>query len=299
MVSVNLILRDNLILKAQYAKSEYEEAAQEEAEALNRFEEEVNKYIPTGSGNNTNEIVWGYEGTDLYYMGNANELTISSDTITAKPVTLTYDGKHVSGAEFVEDGEPKTFKMADEIGEIYLKNPNTGVGPEIININNLNGAMINPSVYFPKNAKRIKIQDTWTRLWKSIFYDITSLEYVELPSSLTSLGNGDVFVNCTSLESINIPLNITSIPYRCFVECTKLKEVQLPASINSILENAFYNCTGLQSFTIPESVTSIAANAFEGCTGLKTIIFNKTQQDAAALGTDWIPASVTNIQYTK
>ena len=52
MVSVNLILRDNLILKAQSAKEEYESSAQKEAIALNEFETEVNKHIPTGSGGN-------------------------------------------------------------------------------------------------------------------------------------------------------------------------------------------------------------------------------------------------------
>lgn len=47
MVSVNLILRDNLILKAQGAKSEYELSAEKEAEELDAFDEEVNKHVPS------------------------------------------------------------------------------------------------------------------------------------------------------------------------------------------------------------------------------------------------------------
>ena len=78
MVSVNLILRDNLITKAQGAKEEYELAAQKEALALDEFEEEVNKHIPSkndGSEGDEPEtiehlLLWGekyyYRKNDRY-----------------------------------------------------------------------------------------------------------------------------------------------------------------------------------------------------------------------------------------
>ena len=44
-VSINLILRENLIGKAQYATNEYEKGTQKEAESLNTFESEIDKIM--------------------------------------------------------------------------------------------------------------------------------------------------------------------------------------------------------------------------------------------------------------
>ena len=52
MTSVSLVLRENLIKKAKTAKNEYEQAAQNEAESLNAFEDELNEYF---KNNNENE----------------------------------------------------------------------------------------------------------------------------------------------------------------------------------------------------------------------------------------------------
>ena len=53
MVSVNLVLRNNLIDKAQYAKNEYEKGAQKEEESLNTFESEIDKIMNSIKGSNT------------------------------------------------------------------------------------------------------------------------------------------------------------------------------------------------------------------------------------------------------
>ena len=108
MVSVNLILRENLIKKAQYAADEYDKGAQQEPESLNIFEEEINAIVgglkdsdDNGEDNNTPEknqygyyenVVYKYEqdGVGYYYLFGNNIVknkilysgtTVSSDTV--------------------------------------------------------------------------------------------------------------------------------------------------------------------------------------------------------------------------
>ena len=68
MVSVNLILRDNLITKAQSAKEEYELAAQKEALALNEFEAEVNKHVPSKNDDNEDDNTGGDEPETIEHL---------------------------------------------------------------------------------------------------------------------------------------------------------------------------------------------------------------------------------------
>jgi len=97
---------------------------------------------------------------------------------------------------------------------------------------------------------------------------------VTIPSQLggktvTGIGN-NAFSNCTSLTSVNIPSSVTSIGDYAFYN-TGLTSVTIPNSVNNIGSGAFSNCTGITSVTIPNSVTKIEDDAFTGCTGLASI----------------------------
>ena len=74
-----------------------------------------------------------------------------------------------------------------------------------------------------------------------IFQNCTSLKSViiEEGSKLTIIGTY-VFVNCTSLENINIPSSVTKIGYGAFQDCTSLI-VEIPDSVVQIGGWAFRN----------------------------------------------------------
>ena len=66
---------------------------------------------------------------------------------------------------------------------------------------------------------------------------------VVIEDGVTSIG-AFAFYGCTGLASIDIPASVTSIGERAFYG-TDLTSVEIPASVTSIGERAFYYCTGL------------------------------------------------------
>jgi hypothetical protein len=76
----------------------------------------------------------------------------------------------------------------------------------------------------------------------------------------------------TSLLSIELPASLTSIGEFAFNGCTGLTgALDLPSSLISIGSDAFGSCSGLTSLTLPAGLTSIADHAFSWCSGLTEI----------------------------
>lgn len=105
------------------------------------------------------------------------------------------------------------------------------------------------------------------------FNNCNSLQSIQLPSTLTSIGNY-AFAN-TGLTSIIIPASITEIKSGTF-EGAKLTYVSLPENLTAIKNKAFYNNgTTISTLNIPASVTSIGDLAFDKTT-INDIYVNNT-----------------------
>ena len=112
------------------------------------------------------------------------------------------------------------------------------------------------------------------------FYNCTSLTSIEIPNTVTSIGD-EAFSDCTSLTIITVEKNnpIYHSASNCVIETeTKTlivgcKSSIIPddGSVTSIGSMAFYRCTGLTSITIPNGVTSIGADAFNYCISLNNV----------------------------
>lgn len=111
-----------------------------------------------------------------------------------------------------------------------------------------------------------------------------SLEYIYLPSTLTSVYNGFSdcpklktvefadqrtywtfqvsFMNCTSLEQFIFPTGVDEVRDSMFAGCSSLEYVELTDQITSIGRNSFADCPELDYIYIPDSVTSIDSSAF-------------------------------------
>ena len=108
--------------------------------------------------------------------------------------------------------------------------------------------------YSFSNCKTLKIVDGFentvitTTSWNT-FYGCTSLQSIQLPKSLTSIG-GSAFYGCTSLQSIQLPESLTIIGSSAFNGCSSLVVITLPASLTNIESNAFAYCSSLQYIRI-------------------------------------------------
>jgi len=80
------------------------------------------------------------------------------------------------------------------------------------------------------------------------------------------------FSNCSNLTSIEIPTSVTSIGNGAFHNCSSLTSIEIPTGVTSIGNEAFYGCSHLVSIEIPANVTVIGTRAFEYCYSLIEVI---------------------------
>ena len=144
---------------------------------------------------------------------------------------------------------------------------------------------------YANNVSNIELPDSVVEISDYAFLRWSSLETINLPSSIQSIGReafaktnirnfiwpeniteipSHTFWECENLENIELPDTITSIGNGAFSHCTNLRSIDLPNSLTQIDEYAFWT-SGLESIVIPENVSSIGSRAFEDCSELKTI----------------------------
>ncbi|MBR5828099.1 MAG: leucine-rich repeat domain-containing protein [Paludibacteraceae bacterium] len=128
------------------------------------------------------------------------------------------------------------------------------------------------------------------------FYNCSSLTYVTIPSSVTSIGryafkgtafyhnpsnwdNGALYLgNCLIhladgyVGDYNIKENTRLIADAAFEYCSSLTSITIPNSVTNIGYWTFSGCSSLTSITIPNSVTSIGSSAFAFCYSLTSVI---------------------------
>ncbi len=95
-------------------------------------------------------------------------------------------------------------------------------------------------------VEHVYVEDGFTYIDASTFYEFTALKDVRLPTTLKKIG-GTSFYRCESLESIIIPEGVKLIEYGAFFNCYNLKCVVLPSTLNKISSRAFDNCPLLDS----------------------------------------------------
>ncbi len=116
----------------------------------------------------------------------------------------------------------------------------------------------------------VKLPNTITHIDGGAFMDCPNLRRINIPPSVTSLGEC-VFSGCERLSEIVLPEGITVINHSTFESCTNLSAVTLPSSLTSIETLAFGFCSSLPYIVIPDNVRTIGESAFHACENLMDI----------------------------
>ena len=125
-------------------------------------------------------------------------------------------------------------------------------------------------------------------------FAFTSIESLQLPSTVTRIGNG-AFNGCERLAVINFPEGISyvgdfafrntalteieftegnvSLGLNAFQECSLLQTVKLLCDSATLSTSTFEGCTALQSAYL-NGVSTVAGSAFYGCTSLEQVVFS-------------------------
>lgn len=167
--------------------------------------------------------------------------------------------------EHKNDNVPNLI-FPSKIGGKPLTQIRIGYGFDGIMVNNF-GTFNNWGVRY------IKIPDTVELITRQAFYNIGTLEKVDLPTTspkyydecydtefLSELNRdyatSNVFSFCDGLKKVVIPNGWNRIPAHYFNLCHNLEEVIIPDSIKEIGEGAFGGCEKLSKFNIPENLKS-------------------------------------------
>ena len=150
----------------------------------------------------------------------------------------------------------------------------------------------------------LEIPEIVNELKQYTFYNCRSIRKVNLPNTITSIGNR-AFCGCSGLYgSLTIPNSVNSIGSYAFSDCSGFNgSLTIPNSVNTIGYYAFSGCSGFTgSLTIPNSVTFIGDEAFTGCSGLDTLIlpgdgeFGLTSGSLPSIGTVYIQSGITGLK---
>ncbi|MBQ6454453.1 MAG: leucine-rich repeat domain-containing protein, partial [Coriobacteriales bacterium] len=127
-----------------------------------------------------------------------------------------------------------------------------------------------PWSVFDADIVAVLIDDGCTHVGTYAFAG-TTVEEVEMPASVTSLGES-AFHNAVYLEVVELSPAIQAISEYAFYGCSSLTSITLPQELAAIDGNAFA-LSGLESVTIPDGVSGIGGLAFANCYDLTDITF--------------------------
>lgn len=146
------------------------------------------------------------------------------------------------------------------------------------------------------------IEEGVTAIGNNFFKSHIALEQVQLPSTLTRIGENAF--GQTSITSLTIPSSVTTVGPSAFRNCQALTQISLPEGITRLDVYAFTGCLSLETISLPASLTSMGESALGDCSSLSKIEFKGTglrQFDravlsGAALTTFVVPEGVTRIE---
>ena len=107
---------------------------------------------------------------------------------------------------------------------------------------------------------------------EAIFHGCKALTSIDLSSLPLTRIEPRAFYQCSSLQGLELPSTLVEIGDQAFADMTALASIELPAGITTIGAQAFAGCQTLQSITLPEQLVSLGYSPFAGCNQLRDVI---------------------------
>jgi hypothetical protein len=131
---------------------------------------------------------------------------------------------------------------------------------------------------------RIVLSEGLLTISSSMFRNCTDLANINLPSSVSTLGEG-CFAS-SGLISISVPNNVSLVSASAFQNCSKLASIIFPNRHIYMGKYICRGCTGLTSVVLPSDIERIPTGMFYGCSSLRSISLIATTEigDSAFYG---------------
>ena len=126
--------------------------------------------------------------------------------------------------------------------------------------------------YGCKGLASLEIEDGVPSISDYCFYETTALPLVNIPSSVTSIGN--YAFRGSGIKSVSFNEGTVNIGIQAFSQ-SSITSVVLPYSVEAVGEGAFGNCNSLKSVTIKGN-KSIDSSAFTSCVSLESVDMGDT-----------------------
>lgn len=131
---------------------------------------------------------------------------------------------------------------------------------QVVNPNNLPYVVSN--TYYNGTGTIVRSRDLYS-LNSMAFVSAYTLETINLPDTLESIGDS-AFMWCTGLTGeMVIPDSVTGIGQNAFYKCRNITAINIPDGVTTINALSFSSMDKLTGITIPSSVTTVNAAAFE------------------------------------
>ena len=117
-----------------------------------------------------------------------------------------------------------------------------------VHYNAVNCELSSYGTIFPNSIEQMFIGEGVERIPSYFVSGCTRLSSIEIPNSVTSIGNS-AFSSCSGLTSVNVPESVTTIASSTFYGCSSLLSVTLGSDVNQIGYYAFGLCEKLESLT--------------------------------------------------
>jgi len=158
---------------------------------------------------------------------------------------------------------------------------------------------------YRKDVTTAEVSSTVMLIDEYVFGSWISLEYIIIPPSVTTIGQG-AFAGCRSLKYITIPPSVTTIGIGAFELCASLTSVVLPSSITTLQQSVFYNCNSLTSVVLPSTITTLNSHMFMNCSSLTSITIPSTVtkvddcvfKNCSSLKSVILPPNITSVGHS-
>lgn len=168
--------------------------------------------------------------------------------------------------------ENKAFYYCSNISQLTIGARLETCATTFENVIKLNIDSPVPEGMLGDKVAEVTFGDGVTSIGDNAFKNCADLKSVELPATLTAIGE-NAFYN-SGLTSITIPAAVKSLSNGAFEDCASLQSVTIEDGVESIGERAFYS-SAITSLSLPASVAAVGDSAFENCNSLAKLDFSE------------------------